>query len=156
MLSRWHDRTFGWDENLGMMSKRAIVAISLTFPLAACDAWPTVIDNRSGQNIKLQYHDSSYEEWSATLSIRSGRAQRLSLEHWVQDMVGLRIEEGRSVYNFSHSSLAPIRKACASNLVARRLKITPDCYITYLGKGQLRGSFIEPENLSIEDAAIVR
>ncbi|KQN06577.1 hypothetical protein ASE85_19850 [Sphingobium sp. Leaf26] len=138
------------------MNKRAFAIASLMFFLAGCDAWPTVIDNRSGQNIKLRYHDSSYEEWSAPLLIRSDKAQRLALEHWVQDMVGLRINEGRSVYSFSYASLAPIRKACASNLVARRLKITPDCYITYLGKGQLSSSFAKPENLSIEDAVIVR
>ena len=137
------------------MRKHALVTASLMFFLAGCDAWPTVIDNRSGQNIKLRYHDSSYEEWSAPLLIRSRKAQRLALEHWVQDMVGLKISEGRFVYSFSYASLAPIRKACSSNWVARRLKITPDCYITYLGKGQVSGSFVRPENLSIEDAMIV-
>jgi hypothetical protein len=115
--------------------------------LSACDAWPTVINNRSKQPIWFRYDARGETGWSGTFAVSIGEAQSLSREHWVQDIRGFRVQEGGRQYVFSYRSLKPIRASCSSTDLGRRLKLTPDCYVTYLGQGRIRASYREPEGL---------
>jgi hypothetical protein len=119
--------------------------------LAGCDAWPTIIDNGSQQAIRFRYHESGHESWSAEFSLPAGEAQRLAREHWVQDILALRIEEAGHRYDFTYSELEPVRRACSSSLASCLLDLAPDCYVTYHGGGRLSASFQKPENLLFKD-----
>jgi hypothetical protein len=119
--------------------------------LIGCDAWPTVIDNRSHDQIRFQYHERSHTEWSAFFHLEGGEAQRLAREHWVQDLTGLRIEAAGHRYNFGYSALEPLRRAYSSPLLLRRLKFTPDCYVTYTGNGNISASFDQPMGLAFRN-----
>jgi hypothetical protein len=134
-----------------MKSLPVLLGLAL-LTLSGCDAWPTIMNNRSGRSIVFRYHERSHKEWSASFQLRADRAQRLAQEHWVQDITGLRVIDNGKLYMFDYASLEPIRRACSSMSLARRLKITPDCYVTYAGDGRVSGSFVGPAKLIIDDS----
>jgi hypothetical protein len=129
------------------MSARCLTAVALMACLSACDAWPTVINNQSGQPIRFRYAAQGETGWSATFALPSGEAQSLAREHWVQDIRGFRVLEGARQYDFTYQSLGPVRAGCSSTELGRRLKLTADCYVTYLGQGRIRASYQEPNGL---------
>lgn len=119
--------------------------------VSACDAWPTTINNRSGHPISFQYHQRDYKEWSVRFFLNAGEAQKLAREHWIQDITGLRFYEDGQTYVLGYAELKPIRNACDSSLLGRRFTFTPDCYVTYRGKGSLKASFSRPTTLVFHD-----
>lgn len=119
--------------------------------MSACDAWPTTINNRSGRPISFQYHQRDYKEWSARFFLNAGEAQTLAREHWIQDITGLRFYEDGQIYALGYTELKPIRSACDSSLLGRRFNLTPDCNVTYRGKGSLDASFSRPTMLVFHD-----
>jgi hypothetical protein len=132
------------------MRFRSLTPLIFALALGGCDAWPIVVNNRTEGAIRLQYHAHDFLQWSGTFPISAGNAQRLANGHWIQDMVGLKIEEGGKIYELSYDDLAPVRRGYPSNILARRFKFALDCYVDYLGRGRLRSSFAEPRNLRFE------
>lgn len=116
--------------------------------LGGCDAWPTVIDNRSGHDIRFRYQASGREDWSAEFDLPAGEARRLAREHWVQNVEGFVIGEGQHRYTVGHAALAPARHSCPSSSLSRRLKFAPDCYLTYHGQGRFTASFTAPPDIA--------
>jgi hypothetical protein len=129
----------------------SLLIVTASLALGGCDAWPTVVNNRSAETINYRYHQSSYQEWSQEFHLESGKASRLSREHWVQDILGLELQDGNRNYNYSYNVLAPLRSGCSSWFLARRFKFTPDCYVTYWGNGRLTASFLEPQGLTFQE-----
>jgi hypothetical protein len=119
--------------------------------LSGCDAWPTILDNRSHHAIHFHYREHSHEEWSAEFGLKKGEAQTLAREHWVQDIVGLQIVEAGRRYSFDYAAMAPLRRACSSFVLSRRLKFTPDCYLTYQGSGRVSASYAKPARIRFHD-----
>ncbi len=130
---------------------RSLGCLALALALSGCDAWPTVVNNQTEAPIKLRYLVDDESKWSGGFLIAAGKAQRLAREHWVQDIVGVHIEERGKTYALSFRDLTPMRQSCPSNSLARRLKLAPDCYVNYLGDGRLRGSFEEPKGLTFQN-----
>ena len=127
--------------------KLSVVALAIVLLLGGCDAWPTVINNRSSHPILIRYHQQSYIDWSAIYTLKAGEAQGLAREHWIQDIISIQIMDASRNYIFSNSALEPLRHSCESRLIFRRLKFTPDCFLTYKGNGTLSASFDRPKFL---------
>lgn len=125
-------------------------AISTLLLLAGCDAWPTVIDNRTDKQIVIQWFHRDYDHWSAPFPIRAGLATRLARAHWIQDIVGIRIKDNRRVYSLSNADLRRLDKACESSELSRRYGTASDCYLIYLGTGRVRLTAQAPPNIAYE------
>jgi hypothetical protein len=132
------------------MRLRSLVGLTVVLALGGCDAWPTVVNNRTENPIKLQYRAEGHSEWSGTFPVGAGKAQRLAREHWVQGMLGLRIQERGKIYELSFKDLLPVREGCPSDLLARRFKFAADCYVDYLGEGRLHSSYNESQGLTLD------
>jgi len=124
---------------------------SVLLVLSGCDAWPTILDNRSPHQIRFHYLEKDQDQWSAQFTLREGEAQALAREDWVQDINGLQIVEDGRRYSFDYAALEPLRHACSSVQLSRRLKLTPDCYLTYKGSGRVSASFAKPADIVFHD-----
>ena len=128
---------------------RSLVVLSGLL-LAGCDAWPTVMDNRTPAAISVQYLYEGYDHWSARFPVSAGKAMPLSRAHWIQGIRGLRLQEGGQTYFLSDQALRHLESACPSTELARRFSAAGDCYLIYLGKGRLHAMAATPEGLQWE------
>jgi hypothetical protein len=124
----------------------AILALCLTSCIAS-EAFPTVIDNRSGHPIVVCYQYKGEDEWSADRDIPAGEAQSLARDHWVQGILHLRIEEAGRVFLVSEPQLSGVRQRCSNSFLTRWWKLAPDCYVSYLGGGRLAASTRPPSGI---------
>lgn len=118
--------------------------------LTGCDAWPTVMDNRTPANISVRYLYEGYDHWSARFPVSAGKAMPLARAHWIQGINGLRIVDGSRSYSLSDRALRHLASACPSSELARRFSAAGNCYIIYLGKGRLQVMAAMPEGLQWE------
>jgi hypothetical protein len=121
-----------------LRSARLIFSTACPLLVASCiaaEAFPTIIDNQSDDAIHLRYLASGHDRWSALWDIPPGEAQSLAQDYWVQDIVAIRVREGRQIYRFAGPDMQRLRKHCDTWFISRALKLSPDCYIRYLGDG---------------------
>jgi hypothetical protein len=126
---------------------RALPLILLAF-LTGCDAWPTVLDNEGRSPIEFQYLHRDYDQWSAKFPIKAGMV--LPRGHWIQDVAGIKITDGRRMYQWSESALDSLARACPSGYLARSYGYARDCYLIYRGNGQMVTTVQKPANLLID------
>ena len=122
----------------------------LAVVLSGCDAWPTVVNNGTSVPITIRYHQREYDSWSRPISVQPNKATRLAREHWIQDITGIEIKDRDHTYQLTGRTLIPLRNACPSIDLARRLKLAPDCYLFYLGTGHLTASSVAPRDIVFE------
>lgn len=115
--------------------------------LAGCDAWPTVADNQTLSPITIRYLHRDYDYWSAPFPIKPGTAIRLARAHWIQDILGIEIRDGKQVYQFRADAMRQLEAACPSSKLSRKLSFAPDCYLVYYGRGRLKLTAKEPEEI---------
>ena len=128
-------------------------SIYLLLPLlAACDAWPTVVDNRTQSQLAVRYLHRDFDHWSAPFPISAGKAMPLARAHWIQDILALRIEDGSRSYSVSGDALQRIKDACPSTEIGRRFSTAGTCYLIYLGGGRLQTMAATPRGLEWEQA----
>ncbi|WP_206379095.1 hypothetical protein [Sphingomonas sanguinis] len=126
-------------------------SIYLLLPLlAACDAWPTVVDNRTQSQLAVRYLHRDYDHWSAPFPISAGKAMPLARAHWIQDIRALRIEDAGRSYSVSGDALERIKHACPSSELGRRFSAAGNCYLIYLGDGRLKAMASAPPRLEYE------
>lgn len=126
--------------------------ILLLLPLlAACDAWPTVVDNRTQSQLTVRYLHRDYDHWSAPFPISAGKAMPLGRAHWIQDIRALRVEDGSASYSVSGDALQRIKDACPSTEIGRRFSTAGTCYLIYLGVGRLQTMAAIPRGLKYEE-----
>lgn len=128
-------------------------SIYLLLPLlAACDAWPTVVDNRTQSQLTVRYLHRDYDHWSAAFSVSAGKAMPLARAHWIQDIIALRIEDEFRSYSVSGGTLRRIKDACPSTEIGRRFSTAGNCYLIYLGDRRLQTMAATPLGLEWEQA----
>jgi hypothetical protein len=125
----------------------ALLGLALTGCIAS-EAFPTVVDNQSKHRIVVQYHESGFEDWSGLWDIPPGEAQSLAREHWVQDILAIRVLDGNRLFTIGETQLRTIRANCGNSFLTRRLKLAPDCYIIYLGDGRFSATTKAPTGMS--------
>lgn len=118
--------------------------------LAACDAWPTVVDNRTQSQLTVRYLHKDYDHWSAPFPVSAGKAMPLARAHWIQDILALRIEEATRSYSMSGEALQRIKDACPSTELGRSFSAAGNCYLIYLGGGRLQTMAAAPQGIEYE------
>ena len=129
---------------------RTLLILGTCLSLTACDAWPTVIDNRTQGPISLQYLHQDYDHWSAAFPINKGLAMSLARAHWVQEIRGIRIRDGEREYSWSAAGIGHLASACPSNQLARNMSFAGNCYLIYLGNGQMKAMSEPPTELNYQ------
>lgn len=125
--------------------------IFLLLPLlAGCDAWPTVVDNRTRAPVMVRYLHKDYDHWSAPFPIPAGKAMPLARAHWIQDIRAMAIKDGTRSYAVEGAALRKIQDMCPSTEIARRFSTARNCYLIYLGRGRLQTMAVAPEGLEYE------
>ena len=119
--------------------------------LAACDAWPTVVDNRTQSQLTVRYLHRDYDQWSAPFPVSAGKAMPLARAHWIQDVRALRIDDRSRSYSVSGDALQRINDACPSTEMGRRFSTAGTCYLIYLGVGRLQTMAATPRGLEYEE-----
>jgi hypothetical protein len=120
--------------------------------LAACDAWPTVVDNRTHSQLMVQYLHRDYDHWSSAFPVSAGKAMALARAHWIQDIRALRITDGTRSYSLSGDALRRVQNRCPSTEVGRRFSTAGNCYLIYLGAGRMQTMADTPQGLQYEQA----
>ena len=110
-------------------------SISACFLLAGCDAWPTVIDNRTPTEMHFQYHQKGYDDWSVTFDLPPGKATRLARAHYAEDIIGIRVREGARLYDLPTTEIDRLHRACSRTWLDH-LTTAGDCWLTYYGGGR--------------------
>lgn len=128
------------------MRSLALLALLL---LTGCDAWPTVVQNDAEASITFQYLHRDYDHWSAKFPIGAGFAMPLSRGHWMQDIAGIKIADGRKRYEWSEQAVRRLSKACPSSKAGRNLGYAENCYLTYQGGGRVVATNHTPADLNI-------
>ncbi|MDH2148199.1 hypothetical protein [Sphingobium yanoikuyae] len=118
--------------------------------LPACDAWPTIVDNNASRPISVQYLHQDYDYWSAPFPIRAGRAMPFAQAHWIQEIKGIKIKDGRLNYSWSKVEIDRLALACPSSEIARRVSFAGNCYLIYLGDGRLKAMTALPDGIKYE------
>jgi hypothetical protein len=118
--------------------------------LAACDAWSTVVDNRTQSQLTVRYLHRDYDHWSAPFPVQAGKAMPLARDHWIQDIRALRIQDATKSYSLNGDGLQRIKDACPSSELGRRFSTAGNCYLIYLGGGQLQTMAAAPFGLEYE------
>jgi hypothetical protein len=126
-------------------------SVVLAVTLFGCDAYPTVVQNRTVRPISITYHQREYDFWSGTIKVGPKNATRLAREHWIQDIIGIRITDADRTYELTGDRLTPLRDACPSMELGRRYNLAHDCYLTYLGDGHLAATPVMPPDLQFEE-----
>lgn len=125
--------------------------IFLLLPLlASCDAWPTVVDNRTNSQLSVRYLHRDHDHWSAPFSVSAGKAMALSRGHWIQDIRAVRIRDGAESYSLAGDALLRVQLACTSSDLGRRFSTAGNCYLIYLGEGRFQITAVEPRGLQYE------
>ncbi|MES2325779.1 MAG: hypothetical protein V4499_00410 [Pseudomonadota bacterium] len=117
------------------MANLRILWLAACLPVSACDAWPTVVDNRSETTIHYQYHHKDYQDWSAIRDLAAGKATRLARAHYAEDIIGVRVREGAQIYELPPSEIDRLHKICSRSWLDH-LTTGGDCWLTYRGEGQ--------------------
>lgn len=118
--------------------------------LAGCDAWPTIVTNKTNAPVMVRYLHRDYDHWSAEFPISAGKAMPLGQEHWIQDIRAVAIRDGRRSYAVSGATLQRVQDTCLSTEAARRFLTAGNCYLIYLGDGRLQTMAVEPKGLEVE------
>ena len=105
--------------------------------LSACDAWPTTIDNRGRNTIQFAWHHRDYDQWSAPFELAAGKAMSLALNHYAEDLVGVRIGEGTHTYALTPEAIARLHTYCSRGPMERAFNVGGDCWLTYHGNGRV-------------------
>jgi hypothetical protein len=129
---------------------RTFLILGIALFLTACDAWPTVVDNRTQGAITVRYLHKDYNYWSAPFPIKAGFAMPFARAHWVQEIRGLRIKDAGRDYGWSAAGIAHLASACPSTELARRLSAAGNCYLVYLGGGRLKAMADLPTGIQYE------
>jgi hypothetical protein len=103
--------------------------------LTACDAWPTAIDNRSRNTTQFAWHHRNYDQWSAPVDLAAGKAIPLALDHYAEDVMGVRIAEGGHSYALTPEAIERLHKYCSRSAIERSFNLGGDCWLTYHGNG---------------------
>lgn len=103
--------------------------------ISACDALPTTIDNRSHNNIEFAWHHRDYNKWSAPFELAAGKALPLALNHYAEDLVGIRISDGSHTYVLTPEAIARLQTYCSRGALEREFNVGGDCWLTYHGGG---------------------
>jgi hypothetical protein len=106
------------------------------------------VDNRSKDPIVVRYHHEGYEEWSAPWKIPAGEAQSFAREHWVQEILEIRIQDGSRVVTLGAPEMESIQNSCSNSFVTRRLKLASDCFIVYSGNGRWSATSNSPSDIN--------
>lgn len=129
---------------------RTFFILGIALALTACDAWPTVVDNRAQGPISVRYLHQDYDYWSAPFPIKAGFAMSFARAHWIQEIRGLRIKDGGRDYGWSAAGIARLASACPSSEFSRRFSGAGNCYLVYLGGGRLKATADLPIGLQYE------
>ena len=119
--------------------KRLLPVVAMSVVLSACDAWPTNLENRAAQPITLRYHQEDHREWSAEFDLEPGRSMTFPRGHWIQDIFAMRIRDGQTDFEYDYDDLSFVRSQCGVSPALREMT-QPNCYLRYLGNGQLSAS----------------
>ncbi|MFK4875090.1 hypothetical protein [Novosphingobium sp. ZW T3_23] len=111
-----------------MRTTRLALLLAACASLAACNGWPTSLDNRATGDVRFRYHHRLYDEWSSWAPVAQGRAVLLAREHRVRDMSGLEITQAGLTYRYGERALAPVQRFCAGS---------SSCTLVYRGEGRL-------------------
>lgn len=111
-----------------MRTTRLALLIAACASLAACDGWPTSLDNRATGDVRFRYHHRLYDEWSSWSPVDRGHAVRFAHEHRMRDISELEVAEAGLRYRYSARSMAPLQQFCAGS---------SSCALVYRGKGRL-------------------
>lgn len=71
--------------------------------------------------------------------------------HWVQEIRGIKIKDGKRIYSWSRTEIGHLTHACPSSEMARRVSFASDCYLIYLGDGRLRATADLPDGINYEE-----
>lgn len=128
---------------------RSFVLLLLPF-LSGCDAWPTVVDNRTDAQLMVRYLQKDYDHWSSSFAICAGKAMPLARDHWIRDIRAIQIRDGARLYSLSGDGMRLIQDACPSTEMERHLSTAGNCYLIYLGKGRLQTLAVVPQGVEYE------
>lgn len=111
-----------------MNTTRLALLLAACASLAACNSWPTSLDNRADADMRFRYHHRLYDQWSAWAPVKQGRAVMFAHEHRIRDISGFEITEGKLTYRYAARALAPVQQFCAGSA---------SCVLVYRGAGRL-------------------
>lgn len=112
---------------LGRSGRLALLLAACT-SLAACNSWPTSLDNRAAGDMTFRYHHRLYDQWSLWAPVSQGHAVMFAHEHRIRDISGFEITEGGRTYRYGARALAPVQQFCAGS---------QSCVLVYRGEGRL-------------------
>jgi hypothetical protein len=103
--------------------------------LAGCDAWPTNVVDHAGAPIQFRWHHKDYPEWSAWVPVPPGKSVILARAHYVEDFVGMEVDEAGHRYAVSPQEMGEFRRTCSRSLLDH-ITTLGDCEIVYDGSGR--------------------
>lgn len=71
----------------------------------------------------------------------------LALAHWIPEIHGIRIKDGRYSYAWSKDAIHRLAAACPGSDLPGRAYFVGDCYLIYLGNGRLKAVADRPSDL---------
>ena len=139
-----------WGYSAVPVFRQAVLSVLFVAVLSGCDAWPTTFDNRSSATVQFRYRHQDCVNWSAPFSVSAEKATRLARAHYADEIVGLRVRDGRHFFSLSPEAIRRMHKVCSRSLFDR-LTTLGDCWLTYHGKGRFTFSREATPGISYEE-----
>lgn len=130
---------------------RTLIAIATVVALAGCQWWPMSVVNRSDNPIVFQYLHRGYSEWSAPFDVGANEATHLAARHELHDVVGVKVVEGAETFAFSEQEVRRLEQDCSRSWLDQRSTFG-ECFLIYLGKGEVRITKQPPPDLRYRQA----
>lgn len=111
------------------------LVVALSLALGGCDAWPTMVVNRSSDAVTFRWRHKDHAEWSAPWTVAPGQSAALARAHYVEDFTGVEVEAQGRTYPPTAQQLSSFRRTCARSALDRMTTLG-DCEITYSGGGR--------------------
>lgn len=71
--------------------------------------------------------------------------------HWIQEIRGIKIKDGRRNYSWSRAEIGRLTRACPSSEIARRVSFAGNCYLIYFGDGRLKAMADLPDGIKYDE-----